>query len=71
MQGILDDNDIKNDNECYCYQRSRIGGDRKFSKMVELQGPQNRKKIAVQGPKYAKRDLFSKFSQSIVTETNF
>ena len=42
-------------------QKARIGGgDRKFSKMVELLGPQNRKMVELLGVKFAQKGLFLK-----------
>ena len=40
------------------------GGDPKFSKMVALQGPQNRKMVALQRPKFGQNAFFSLFSAS-------
>ena len=43
-------------------QKARIGWrvDRKFSKMVELLGPQNRKMVKLLGVKFAQKGLFFK-----------
>ena len=53
-------------------QKARIGGgDRKFSKMVELLGPQNLKIVELLGPKFAKKAFLSKFSRFFGVASNF
>ena len=37
------------------------GGDRKFSKMIELLGPQNRKMVELLGVKFAQKGIFLNF----------
>ena len=46
-------------------QKARIeGDDRKFSKMVELLGPQNRKMVELLGVKFAQKGLFLKIFEA-------
>ena len=52
--------------------RRLYDGDRKFSKMVELQGPQKRKMNELKEVKIGQRDLFLKlFCGAFGTATNF
>ena len=46
-------------------ESSNRGDDRKFSKMVELLGPQNRKMVELQGVKFAQNSLFQIFLASL------
>ena len=48
-----------NNDNIYSNQKARIGGgDRKFSKMVELLGPPNRKMVELLGFKFVQKSLF-------------
>ena len=52
-------------------QRARIGGDRKFSKMVELLVPQNCKMVELLGVKFAQKDLSQNFRGTYGAATDF